>query len=881
MDGATGVRGFHGRKLGIAGELPRLPHVSMPTVPCRSREEPCGFEVILGSGNSSFLSVFTPLCKLFYLLQRRPGWLVAAALAATVLALVPLRKLEVRASTADLLPNQWESVTAWKDFGRKFGSAGHLTVVVHSGEPARNLRVVEGLAAALADHPDVNFLEYRTEADFYRRHKLLYVSLEDLHEVEHRVKSDFWVRKPVHNPLLTDLLSATEKAGDTAAARAGAHAQGFEDLEAKYFSRLKDLLGSPDSTTLVLRIYPSFDVSDVHACRAFVAQVDSAVRHVTSLAPDASGPPDDLPDILFTGEVIRTIQNEGKLFSRVLGSTRMAIYLSAALLLVNFLRFAAGALLALIPVTMAVIWTAALTHLWLGPLGIVTAPLSLLLITLGLSGTVHLLARYSEERRKGLTASTAFETITLETGPALAAGLLTLALAFLTFRATEFQALSDFGLVAGIGMVSTVVAVLAVFPALLRLVEPTGLLKPLGARLYNRPAPEHAFTPFRHARAFLVLAALVTLVLLRHGPQWRFLYDLDAMGFTQDPSARADSLLRAAGEDLPTPAVFLAPDAGVALEIAQVLRARQAATPSSPVGDVTTLRDLLPAEQSAKLEVIREIRRALTPAVIARAQGPLRASLESLTENWPDRALVTSDLPDTYRRKFTGPATLGDSRSGHQPSVQPGVFTYVFPARDSLQETNLLAFARATRSVQTQDGRIWHAGGWPVMYGDLVERMLPHATRAMILGLSVISLVIWLTVGSFRGALTLILPVFATLLWTLGCMKWLGIKINPFTFIAFPVALAFATLHGLIIQHRYEEEGRGSLPLVLRRAGRSALVATVVAAAAFVPMAFSDHYGLASLGITALIGLACSLASTLLLLGGLYGVWEGRKTRKR
>src|SRR5690606_17395160 len=134
-----------------------------------------------------------------------------------------------------------------------------------------------------------------------------------------------------------------------------------------------------------------------------------------------------------------------------------------ALLLVNFLRFAAGALLALIPVTMAVIWTAALTHLWLGPLGIVTAPLSLLLITLGLSGTVHLLARYSEERRKGLTASTAFETITLETGPALAAALLTLALAFLTFRATEFQALSDFGLVAGIGMVSTVVAVLAVF----------------------------------------------------------------------------------------------------------------------------------------------------------------------------------------------------------------------------------------------------------------------------------------------------------------------------------------------------------------------------------------------------------------------------------
>lgn len=835
----------------------------------------------------SFHTVFTPLCKLFYLLQRRPGWLFAAALVATALALIPLRNLEVRASTTDLLPREWESVKAWEDFGRQFGSAGHLVVVVHSPDPARNTRIIEGLAAALASHPDVNFLEYRTEADFYRRHKLLYVSLEDLREVERRVKSDFWIRKPVRNPLLADLLSTTEKAGDTAAARAAADAQGFEDLESKYFSRLKDLIGSTDSTTLVLRIYPSFDVSDVHACRAFVASVDSA-RRVTADSGPRDGP---APEILLTGEVVRTIQNEGKLFSRVLGSTRMAIYLSAALLLLNFLRFAAGALLALIPVGMAVIWTAALTHLWLGPLGIVTAPLSLLLITLGLSGAVHLLARYSEERRKGLQARTAFETITLETGPALAAGLLTLALAFLTFRATGFRALADFGFVAGIGMISTVIAVLAVFPCLLRLVEPTGLLKPLGARLYNRPAPEQAFTPFRHARAFLLLAALITIVLMRHGPQWRFLYDLDAMGFTQDPSARADSLLRAAGEELPTPAVFLAPNAAVALEIAQILRMRQAVAPSSPVGDVTTLRDLLPAEQAAKLEVIGEIRRTLTPAVIARAHGPLRASLLSLTGNWPERPLVTSDLPETYRRKFIGPTATVDSSqplqarpSAHSASatdnLPAGVFTYAFPARDSLGETNLLAFAREVSSVRTRDGRLWHAGGWPVMYGDLVARMLPDVTRAMLLGLGVIFLVIWLTVGSLRGGITLILPVLATLLWTLGCMKWAGIKVNPYNLIAFPVALAFATLHGLVIQHRYEEEGRGSLPLVLRRAGRTSLVATVVAAAAFVPMAFADHYGLASLGITALVGLACSLASTLLLLGGVFGVWEGRKVKR-
>jgi predicted RND superfamily exporter protein len=104
--------------------------------------------------------------------------------------------------------------------------------------------------------------------------------------------------------------------------------------------------------------------------------------------------------------------------------------------------------------------------------------------------------------------------------------------------------------------------------------------------------------------------------------------------------------------------------------------------------------------------------------------------------------------------------------------------------------------------------------------------------------------------------------------------------VNPYNLVAFPVALAYATLHGLILQHRYEEEGRGSLPLVLRRTGRTALVATMVAGAAFVPMAFSDHYGMRSLGVTALIGLACSLASTLLLLGGFFGIWEAHKLKR-
>jgi predicted RND superfamily exporter protein len=805
--------------------------------------------------------VFTQICKFFALLQRRPGWLFVAACLATAWAMVPLRNFEVRASVTDLLPSEWESVRAWKSFGNKLGSAGHLAIVVHSPDAAANASAVERLAGEIEKRRDVNFLEYRTEAEFYRHHKLLYITLDDLREIERRVETGFWLNRSKHNPLITSLLEGNEKAQ----AFDGA---GFEDMEAKYFSRLKDALGSPDSTTLVLRVYPTFDATDIHACRAFLKDVEALALRVQASRP--AGTP--APEILYTGDVVQTIYNEGKLFSRVLFTTRMALLLSGLLLLVNFLRFPVGALLALVPVAMATVWTAALTWIWIGPLGIVSAPLSLLLIGLGLTGAVHLLARYSEERRKRLSASVAFETITLETGPALTAGLTTLALAFLTFQATGFKALADFGLIAGIGMVSTLIAVLAVFPSLLRLVEPTGLLTPFGARLYNNRTK--GSTPFRYARQFVVVAVILSAVLLRHGPQSRFLYDFDRLGF-DGGSARADSLLQAADEELGTPAVYLAPNPARALEIARELRRRQT-VPGSAIGDVTTLEDLLPADMEEKLRITARLRRSITPAVIARAREPLRSSLLKLGENWPERALTLQDLPENYRLKFMGPRQT------------PGVFTYAFPRPDSVEGVNTLQFAREVRSVtlpptesssnNTTNHKYstYYAGGWPVVYGDLVSRMIPDVRKALAFGLAVIFLLLWLTVGSLRGAFVLLLPVLATLAWTLGSLKWLGIRINPYTLIAFPVALAYATLHALVLYYRYEEEGRGSLGFVLRRTGRTALVSTLVAAAGFVPMVFSGHYGLASLGVAALVGLACGLLASLLFLGGLLGIWEAR-----
>ena len=792
--------------------------------------------------------MFTYLCKLFQQMHARPRIVLALAFLLSLASLIPLKRLEARMSFADLLPQEFESVRTWKQIGEKFGGLGNLAVVVHSEDSAANGRAVEFLADHLRTHPDVNFLEYRTEADFYKSHKLLYISLRDLQEVDKRLETGFYLSRKKRNPLILDLLDDEEK-------ESSFEATSLEDLERKYFARLQEFLGTPDGRTRVLRVYPSFDVSDIARCRAFYHDMRTVTAQFKDAFPGG-------PDLLFTGDMMRNIQNEGRLYSGIIDTARGSLTLAAVLLLIYFLRIPVGALLALIPLAMAVAWTLALTARIVGHLSLVSGPLSVLLVGIGLESAIQLLARYHEERRKKFSAAVAFETIILETGPAITTGVLVSAAAFLTLGVTRFRGFAEFGLMAGIGMLCTLIAVLVVFPCLLIVVEPWGILPAWGKRIYN--LNRYAVKPYRAWRWHLAALIVITLAAVHQGIQLRFQFNFDKLTFANS-NMRADSLVQAAGEAIVPPAVVITQTHEEAQEVAGAVRrmlVEDTATPT--IQSVTTMTDLLPADQEAKLAIIARLRKAVTPALIANSPQPLRGNLEKLADSWETRALTPADLPANYKKKFLG----RDSLSGQ--------FTFIFPSVSLRSGWNNIAFAEDVRDIRTPDGREWHASGLPVVQADLLGMMIPDTQRAFLFAFGVIAFLVLLDVRSLRGTLVLVLPLLFSLVWTLGFMKVLGIRLNWFNLVAFPALVAFGINNGVHLYHRYLEEGRGSLRFVLRRTGETTAVATLVGMAGFAGLAFSEHRGLASLGWTALLGLSMSLLAPLVIMPIIIGFLEER-----
>lgn len=791
--------------------------------------------------------MFTYLCRIFHHLHSRPKTVVLLAFAITFAALFPLHRLEFRMSTSELLPGRLESVKLWRNFGKKFGSLGHLTIVAHSQDSSANMQAIRFFAEHLKNHPDVNFLEYRTEANFYKQHKLLYISLKDLQEVDQRIETGFWISKKKRNPLILDLLDDSEKTATFVATD-------VQDLEKKYFPKLQEYLGTADGKTLVLRLYPNFDIDDIVKCRAFYRDLKTVMQQLPKNSPP--------PEILLTGDMMRSLQNEGRLYSQIIDSAKHSLFLTGILLLIYFIRIPIGAILAIIPLIMAGVWTLALTSTWIGYLSLVTGPLSLVLIGIGLESLIQLLSRYLEERRKNFSASVAFETLILETGPAITTGVLVSAAAFLTFMVTDFKGFRQFGMMAGVGLLCTLVAVLVVFPCILILIEPFGLIPVLGKRIFNFNLFQ--IGRYRIWRWHLAAVILITIFTLHRGVQLGYQFNFDKLSFPNQ-NLRADSLLQAANEAIVSPAVVLTHSNQEAEQVAVAIRAHmQVDTLSPTIQSATTINDLLPRNQDEKLAIIHRLKKMVTPELIESTQEPLKSNLRKLANAWETKALTVADLPENYQKKFLG----HDSVSGQ--------FTYIFPSVNLREGWNNIAFAEDVRTITTKNGHEYHASGIPVVQADLLNMIIPDSRRALILALFTILCLVFLDTKSVRGTLILFLPVLFSLIWTLGILKIFNIKLSWYNLVAFPPMLIFAINTSVHLYHRYLEEGMGSFRFVLRRTGETAAIATMVGMATFLGLAFSQHQGLASLGQTALIGLSMSLLAPLLVMPLIIGYLEER-----
>jgi predicted RND superfamily exporter protein len=767
----------------------------------------------------------------------------------TLISVFFVFKLEPRLTLLDLFPDDLPSKRVALEIQEKFGGFGDLILIAEGEDPEANLNFIKTMSTLLDQETLVNFTEFKTESDFYRKHKLLYIGLKDLETIRNRISKSILDQKIRNNPLIVILEEKMESEVDTTTQLV------LEDLEKKYLESIQDYLGTPDQKVMILKIYPQHDVTDIEQSNKLYQKTRDLIQK--------ANPPNNMK-IHFAGEIYRNILNEGKILNEIKQWAVLSLLFITLCLLIFFFRQPLIPILTLLPLFIGLLWTLAFVAITFGSLNIFSIVLGIILLGLGSDSVIHLLSRYGEERRKGLGVEIAFENIILETGPAISVSAFTSMAAFFAMSLIPFDGFSQFGIMAGAGMFFIWINVMLTFPAMLLVLQRRKLFKVLGKRVLALREFERIRFPVKR---FFAFPLIITILMLISGLPPVFEYDFGKLEFP-DQNPRAMELLEQSGELIGDPAVVLTPNKHLARRLEETLRKKMRTDSSPTIERIATFSSLLPADQEAKIEILDEIQSMLTPEVVSRLEGTNLKNVQKLQESWDVEEITEDELPLNYKRKFLG-------RNNNESQ-----FSFIFPSINTSNGRECRSFATDVREIKIDSNTVFYTTGRAILQADLLDQTLPYMAEVVYTTLAIIFLLLLLHTNRLHFALMVMLPASLGFLWLLGLMSWFDIPRNSYNAIIFPLMIGISIDGSIHLFQRYKEEKTGSIFFVLKRTGSSVVVASMTSVAGFLGIMFSGHPGLRSMGIVAILGIVCILVANLSVFPVLAGLLERQKNRK-
>jgi hypothetical protein len=287
------------------------------------------------------------------------------------------------------------------------------------------------------------------------------------------------------------------------------------------------------------------------------------------------------------------------------------------------------------------------------------------------------------------------------------------------------------------------------------------------------------------------------------------------------------------------------------------------------IADVVTAYDLLPgtpAEQEAKLEVLRRLRDRLTPRVMADLPDDERARVEELRPPETLRVLTPKDLPPLLRRRFQE----NDGRVGTVFYVKYGSWVSLSYG------PNLLRISRETDNVHLPDGTVVQTASRATIFAEMIRSMEHDGPRATLVSLCAVAVVVAFASRSARGTAAVLAALLLGVTWLLGAAAWSGEKLNYVNFITLPITFGIGCEYPFNIYDRSRLLGGDVTSAVKRVAGAVALC-SFTTLVGYASMLFDDFQALQSFGRLAVIGEASCLTGAVLVLPALLHVLRKRR----
>jgi len=819
----------------------------------------------MGTRDSSSVPGLVRAFVSFALRRGRMLWLAALLLAIPATWRTAQLYLHLRSELEELLPSSSPSVLAIDELRSRMAGLQHLGVVVDTGT-AENLpageRFLDDLAARLRSRPNHLIRAVRVGNDQERRylegHAPLYVDLSDLVKIRQRIEArrDYEVEKS-----MGQLLDDSEEPPSL----------DFSDIEQKYRSVLREgeqrqggRFSSPELHCTVMVIdFAEFSTGQGQG-RELLDQVKSDVRSLGGLDHYAPG-----MRLGYSGDIAIAVEETQALMSDLSFSSVVVLVLVVAVILVYF-RWWRSIFVLVPPLLLATVYAFGLSSLppfRVTELNSNTAFLGSIIVGNGINFGIILLARYTEERRRGTSIEEAMTLAVWGARPGTLSAALAAGVAYASLALTEFRGFRQFGYIGGLGMLLSWAVTFLLVPSLAARLDARGsAAKTSAASTGSWMAPVAKLIKARPGS--IVLAGL----LLTAGATWE-LRGVGSQSLEYDFSKlrRADTWVSGEGYwgrkmdavlgSYLTPTVLLTDSPAAAARLRKALDLDLAKPPlNAMTSSLHDASDVIPTQQVEKIAEAEKIRKLMTPR--------MRQLVPKAKHDLVERMLKSDRLarvgPDGV------PATFLVGLRERDGSMGKTVVVFPKPSRALWEGPPLAQFAAALRGAAREaklpGEREARVAGSLVLSADILEAVRKDGLKA---SLSALVGVILVVLVLFRFSRTTVLVLGSLLVG----VAWLGaasvlfhVKVNFANFIAFPITFGIGVDYAVNVMSRWVGDGSKDVVGAVRSTGGAVALCSLTTIIGYSSLLLAENQALFLFGLLAVLGELTCLVSALVLL---------------
>ena len=438
-------------------------------------------------------------------------WTVAILLAVPAATRTATLYAHLRSDLEELLPRQAPSVLAIDELRSRMPGLQFLGVVVDTGAAenvAAGERLIDDLASRVRTYPPEMVRAVRTGRELERRfledNAPLYAGLADLETIRARIRA----RRDAEVAVATG--SALEDARFRRSTSQILEARYTKKLGAPRSAMRSDRFSSAElHTTLLVIEAGRFSTGDAQK---------ELVRRVRDDVAALGGPQRYAPGmrIGFSGSVAISVEEVSALVADLSLSSVLVVVAVMGVIIVYY-RWWQSVVVLVVPLLLATVYSFALASLppfRVTELNSNTAFLGSIIVGNGINFGIILLARYLEERRRGVAVSDALVTSVWSARPGTLSAALAAGASYGALVITEFRGFRQFGIIGGIGMVMSWLVSFVLAPPLLAWLDDSPTTAP-------REKPEGVVARLAPLVVRFAVPITVAAVVLTAAAAWR------------------------------------------------------------------------------------------------------------------------------------------------------------------------------------------------------------------------------------------------------------------------------------------------------------------------------------------------------------------------